>query len=164
MGIKRNSIVNLHYTLSDKKGEVIDSNKEEEPLVYIQGQGMMIPGFEKALEGAQALENLSFVITPDEGYGERHPDNIIQVPRDVFADNDPVEVGYQVTGEAPDGSPHVFQVLEVSDSHVILDGNHPLAGEDLYFDVTVLSVRDANEDELTRIEQVKEEHRTSGDP
>lgn len=164
MGIEKNSIVNVYYTLSDEKGEVIDTNKGEEPLVYIQGQGMMIPGFEKALVGAHALETLSFVVTPDEGYGARRSENIIQVPRDVFVDSNPIEVGYQVTGEAPDGSPHVFQVLEVSDSHVTLDGNHPLAGEELHFEVTVLSVRAATKDELTRIDQVKHEHQTTYNP
>ncbi len=148
MPIAKNSVVKVIYTLTNDQGEVLDSNKGQEPLEYIHGHGMMIPGFEKALEGAKEGQEISFTVTPEEGYGTHNEDFIIDVPREAFPEDEEVQVGWQVTGSTPDGQMQMFRVLEVSDESIKLDGNHPLAGANLNFEVEVVALRDATEQEI----------------
>ncbi|MDG9729269.1 peptidylprolyl isomerase [Ignatzschineria sp. RMDPL8A] len=148
MIIEKDQVVAVHYTLTDDNGATLDSNVGGEPLAYIHGHGMMIPGFEKALEGAKEGQEVTFTVEPEEGYGVHHEENIIDVPREAFPEDEEITVGLQVTGSAPDGSMHMFRVLEVSEEMIKLDGNHPLAGKQLHFDVEVVSVRNATAQEL----------------
>ena len=148
MTVAKDKVVSVIYTLTDDQGALLDTNKGQEALDFIQGHGMMIPGFEKALEGATEGQTLSFTVSPAEGYGESNDDFIIEVPRTAFPADEEVQVGWQVTGTTPDGQMQAFRVLAVSDETIKLDANHPLAGKNLNFEVEVVGLRDATEQEL----------------
>ena len=136
--ISAGSKVSIHYTLT-VDGAVVDSSSGKEPLEYVQGDGMLVPGIEKGLAGAAAGEKRRVVVAPAEGYGEAHPELLIKAPREALAHLPDLKVGAVVRGEGPEG-PFQAVVREIADAHVSLDLNHPLAGKTLEFDVEVLKV------------------------
>jgi FKBP-type peptidyl-prolyl cis-trans isomerase SlyD len=146
MQIANRKVVTLDYTLTDEAGEVLDSSKGQEPLVYLHGAGNIIPGLEAALEGKEEGAALQVKIAPDDGYGERDEELVKEIPRDRFPPGE-VEVGMTFHAEGPQGS-RIVTVVEVSPESVTVDANHPLAGVTLAFDVKVLAVRDATLEEL----------------
>ena len=149
MKIAKNTVVSMDYTLTDDKGEVIDSSKEGGPLNYIQGHGQIVPGLERAMEGKAIGAEFSVSIEPKDGYGERHAERTITVPRsDLPPDLDP-EVGMQLAGEGKNGDPVPLWVTEVGAKEITLDGNHPLAGKTLNFAITVRDIREVTEEELS---------------
>ena len=147
MQITANKVVSIDYTLTNQQGEVIDSSSGREPLAYLQGHGNIIPGLESALEGKTAGEQLQVTIAPADGYGERDDALTQAVPRQMFENADEVQVGMQFQTMSEQG-PHVVTVVAVDSDNVTVDANHPLAGETLNFDVTVVSVRDASDEEM----------------
>lgn len=147
MQISSRKVVKIDYTLTNEEGEVLDSSKDQEPLVYLHGSGNIIPGLEAALEGKSAGDKLQVKVPPADGYGERDDELVQAVPRDKFPVKD-VEVGMQFHAQGPDGS-QIVTVVGVDADTVEVDANHPLAGVTLAFDVTVLEVRDATLEELT---------------
>lgn len=147
MQIKNNSVVNIHYTLKNDAGEVLDSSAGKEPLMYMHGHGNIIPGLENALAGKAVGDQLNVSIEAEDAYGVRQDDAIQQVPREAFANVPDLQVGMQLHGDSPQG-PISVVVKEIGDDVVTVDANHPLAGERLHFDVTVDSVRDATDSEL----------------
>lgn len=146
MKIANGMVVTMHYTLTDDAGTVIDTSRDREPLTYLHGFGNIIPGLEKALEGQQAGFRSKVAVAPAEGYGERDPNAVFEVSRDHFDPDMELAPGVQVYAEGPQG-PVSFMVVSVSESSVVLDANHPLAGETLHFDVEVMAVRQATEEE-----------------
>ena len=146
MQIANQTVVTIDYTLTDEKGEVLDSSKGEEPLTYIHGSGNIVPGLENALTGKSVGDSMQMTIAPVDGYGERDEELVQAVPRERFPAAT-IEVGMRFHAQGSDGS-QVVTVVAVDDSHVTVDANHPLAGMTLAFDVTVLEVRDATADEL----------------
>jgi FKBP-type peptidyl-prolyl cis-trans isomerase SlyD len=136
--IASGSKVSIHYTLT-VDGAVVDSSSGKEPLEYVQGEGMLVPGIEKGLAGAAAGEKRRVVVSPEEGYGEAHPELLIKAPRESLAHLPDLAVGAVVSGEGPDG-PFRAIVRALADEDVTLDLNHPLAGKTLEFDVEVVSV------------------------
>jgi len=144
-----NQMVTIHYTLSDDSGERIDESQPEEPLSYVHGHGQIIPGLEKALDGAGVGDKVSVTVPPDEGYGPHLPERVVDVPRANF-EFDP-EVGGIVQAEMPDGRQTFLQIQAVSPDSVTLDGNHPLAGKTLVFDVVVDGLRPATDEELQEL-------------
>lgn len=149
--IARDQMVSIHYTLNDKDGNQIDASKADEPLSYIQGHGQIIPGLEKALEGAEAGEEVKVNVAPEEGYGPHLPERVVDVPKANF-EFEP-EVGGVVQAQMPDGRHTFLQVKGLDAESVTLDGNHPLAGLDLVFEVVVDGVRPATDEELKSLEQ-----------
>jgi FKBP-type peptidyl-prolyl cis-trans isomerase SlyD len=147
MQIANRKVVTIDYTLTNEKGEVLDSSKGQEPLSYIHGSGSIIPGLEAALEGKSAGEQLKVTIAPDDGYGDRDEGLVQEIPRNRFPIPD-VEVGMQFQAQGA-GESRVVTVVGVDGDKVKVDANHPLAGVTLAFDVTVVEVRDATADELT---------------
>ncbi|WP_338364930.1 peptidylprolyl isomerase [uncultured Pseudoalteromonas sp.] len=146
MIIAPNTVVKMHYSVMDNDGNTIDNSFDGEPLVFITGTGYLIPGLENALQGKQAGDTLSVKVEPEEGYGERH-DNLMQaVPKSMF-DGMEIEVGMQFRASTDDGDQSVM-IIEIQDEDVIVDGNHPLSGITLNFDVEILDVREATEEEL----------------
>jgi FKBP-type peptidyl-prolyl cis-trans isomerase SlyD len=139
-------VASIHYTLTDDGGEVIDRSPESQPLRYLHGAGNIVPGLEKALAGKQAGESLKVDVRPEEGYGPRNEGLVQIVPRDVFEGVDKVEPGMQFHAQSKRG-PLLVTVVEVGDGQVTIDGNHPLAGRTLHFDVEVADVRDASDEE-----------------
>ena len=153
MQIAKDSVVSIHYTLKDGSGEVLDTSDGREPLEYLQGAGQIIPGLESELEGKKAGDEFSVTIEPDQGYGSRDESLVHEVPKTEFETPDEIEVGMQFRVGA-EGGTLIMVVAGVGDDIVTLDGNHPLAGETLAFDVSVTGVRDATEEEIKASQHV----------
>ncbi|TYT24862.1 peptidylprolyl isomerase [Luteimonas viscosa] len=139
-------VASIHYTLTDDDGRVIDQSSDARPLRYFHGAGNIIPGLEKALAGRHAGDTLKVDVKPEEGYGVRNEGLVQELPRDSFKGVDKVEPGMQFEARTERG-PLLVTVVAVDDDKVRIDGNHPLAGQTLHFDVRVLEVREATEDE-----------------
>jgi FKBP-type peptidyl-prolyl cis-trans isomerase SlyD len=146
MKITKNSVVSIEYILTNDKNQVLDSNVGETPLDYLHGHKNIIPGLEKALEGKSKGDKFSVHIPAKDAYGLRDDGNIIEVPRKELAEEH-IEEGMQFYARSPQGN-QTMTVISVNDNTVILDGNHPLAGIDLNFDITVLDLREADEEEI----------------
>ena len=146
MQIAERRVAYFHYTLTDSKGEVLDSSLEREPLAYLHGAGNIVPGLEKALAGKQPGDKLQVDVEPEEGYGSRVDALVQQVPRSAFQGIETIEPGMQFQAESNMG-PVTVTVTGVEGDQITVDGNHPLAGEALHFDVEVTDVREANDDE-----------------
>lgn len=147
MQAAENSVVSIHYTLTNAKGEVLDSSRGGDPLVYLQGSGNIIPGLEKALAGKQAGDKLQVAVAAAEGYGERDESLVQQVPKRAFQGVPKIEAGMSFQAQSSQGPMHVF-VTAVTGDMVTVDGNHPLAGEALNFDVEIIEVRKATLEEI----------------
>jgi FKBP-type peptidyl-prolyl cis-trans isomerase SlyD len=141
-------VVTIHYTLTDNTGDTLDSSEGAETLAYLHGAGNLIPGLEKALVGKTAGATLQATIAPEEAYGEIHPELIETVPREAFEGVDKIEPGMAFEAQGSDGQARRIVVREVADDGIIIDGNHPLAGVELNFDVQVVDVREATEEEI----------------
>ncbi len=140
-------VVSFHYTLKNAKGETLESSQGDEPLSYLEGVGQIIPGLESAINGLKKGDKKSVHVKADEAYGEYEQDLVVQVPRQQIPKKD-VVVGDRFHADSGQGHTQVVVVTGVTDSHVTVDGNHPLAGQDLHFDVEVTEVRDATKEEL----------------
>jgi FKBP-type peptidyl-prolyl cis-trans isomerase SlyD len=139
-------VASIHYTLTDDAGNVIDKSPEAQPLSYFHGAGNIVPGLEKALAGKQPGDSLKVEVKPEEGYGPRNEGLVQEVPRTAFQGVDKVEPGMQFHAQSERG-PLLVTVVEAGDDKVRIDGNHPLAGKTLHFDVSVADVREASEQE-----------------
>lgn len=141
------TVVSIHYTLTDDSGAVLDSSRGGQPFSYLHGHGNIIPGLEKALEGREAGYKSQVSVPPAEAYGEKNPEAIFEAPREHFPPDMKLEPGVRVYAEGPNG-PIPLTVVRLTDKGAILDANHPLAGKTLHFDVEVIQVRPATEEEL----------------
>jgi FKBP-type peptidyl-prolyl cis-trans isomerase SlyD len=148
MQIKENSVVSFHYTLTGKDGQIIDSSEGNQPLTYLHGVGQIVPGLENALLGKLAGDKMDVEVSAEEGYGEHHDFMVQQVPREAFQGVDDIEPGMQFQAQTPQGAMTVT-VTAADETTVTVDGNHPLAGQPLFFGVEIVSVRDASEEEVT---------------
>lgn len=147
MSIAAHKVVAIHYTVADKNGNELDSSAGGEPLVFIHGTGSLIQGLENALLGKQIGDKFKVEVPAAEAYGERHDELTQAVPREMFNGMD-VQVGMRFRAAGPDGREQSVIVLDVTDEEVVVDGNHPLSGMDLSFDVEIVLVRDATPEEL----------------
>jgi FKBP-type peptidyl-prolyl cis-trans isomerase SlyD len=147
MRIGKNSVVSIDYTLTDAAGTVLDSSQGQTPLVYLHGSGGIVSGLEEALQGKTPGENLKVTVPPARGYGERDAALLQQVPRHLF-DIEDLAPGMRFHAEGEHGM-QVVTVTEVDGDSVTVDANHPLAGQTLHFDVTVIEVRAATAEELS---------------
>ncbi|MBK8163096.1 MAG: peptidylprolyl isomerase [Gammaproteobacteria bacterium] len=148
MQIQDDCVVSIHYTLTNEEGDELDSSVGQDPLVYLHGAGNIIPGLEIALVGGSAGDRLEVTVQPEDGYGEVDPDLIRRVPRDAFEGIERVEPGMQFQTQGPNGQVMRVTVRESDDEGVLIDANHPLAGQILYFSVSIEGVRTATEEEL----------------
>ena len=148
MKIASNKVATLHYTLKDDKGALIESSVGNEPLTYIHGISNLIPGLEDKLEGKTVGDKLSVVIPPEDAYGERDEELIEEVEKSEFDEGEELEVGKEFQYDDEEGNVYHVRVVKIDDKMVTIDGNHPLAGQTLAFEVEVLGVRDATKDEL----------------
>lgn len=147
MDIAADRVVTIHYTLKDDAGAVLDSSAGGEPLAYIQGHGNLVLGLEKALEGKQAGVSLSVTVPPAEGYGTRDEALIQRVPKRSLQSAGAIKKGMQFQARTEDGM-RLFTVTAVIGDMVALDGNHPLADQNLHFEVQIVGVREATQEEL----------------
>lgn len=147
MKIADKTVVKMHYSVLDSEGNLIDSSYEGEPLEFIQGTKYLIEGLENALNDREAGDTFEVDIAADNAYGPRIDGLVQQIEPSMFSDFE-VEVGMQLRASTDDGDQTVI-VIDINDDFVTVDGNHPLAGIDLKFDVEVLEVRAASADELS---------------
>jgi FKBP-type peptidyl-prolyl cis-trans isomerase SlyD len=147
MKVADNTVVVIDYTLTNNEGQVIDSSEGAGPLAYLHGAGNIIPGLEDALLGKEAGDEVKASIEPANAYGERHDALKQEVPAELFSGVEKVEVGMQFQSETDQG-PVLVTVTEVGEQTITVDGNHPLAGVHLNFDVNVREVREATAEEL----------------
>lgn len=149
MQIEKNKVVAIHYTLKSDNGDVIDqTNKEGESFAFIHGVGNIIPGLEKALEGKQSGDQVSVKIPPEEAYGQKDENLTQTISREFFQGVDNVEPGMQFQAQNEQGV-QIVTVTGVEGDNVTVDMNHPLAGETLNFEVEIVEVRDASEEEIS---------------
>jgi FKBP-type peptidyl-prolyl cis-trans isomerase SlyD len=138
----------MNYTLKDDQGTVLDTSENRDPLQFIVGAGMIIPGLEKELHGKEKGEKVSVTVQPKEAYGEYDATQMVTVSKSQFQEGTEIKMGMQVQAQSPDGGVHILTVKEVKDDEVTLDANHPLAGQTLHFDVQIDDVREATDEEL----------------
>ncbi len=146
MTITRNKVVSIHYTLSNSRGEVMESSREREPMNYLHGSGNIIKGLEEALEGKTAGDVFQVTVQPADAYGERRPANMQRVSAKHFRNPKSLKPG-QVVGLQTRQGPVQVTVVKVGRFNIDVDANHPLAGQALTFDVEVTDVRDATDEE-----------------
>lgn len=147
MQVAKNRVVSINYTLKNDAGSVIDRSDADAPLVYLHGAENIIPGLERALDGRVAEDAFQVTIEPADGYGEYHKTLVQEVPGSLFEGVDRIEPGMEFQAETEHGI-QIIRVISVDGENVTIDGNHPLAGERLHFDVSVVEVREATEEEL----------------
>ena len=148
MQIGTNSYAVVAYRLRDAAGVELEDSKNGEPITYVHGYGMLVPGLEAGLLGLSAGERKVIVVTPQEGFGVRDDELIFSIARSELPATDNIEPGDFIVAEDADGDEADLRVVSVHDDHVVVDGNHELAGLVLHFAVTVESVRTATEEEI----------------
>ena len=147
MQIENNKVATLHYTLKDNDGNILDQS-EDGSFVYLHGAMNIIPGLENALATKVAGDSLSVKVMPEEGYGLRDDSRIQEVPKNMFENSDDIQLGMQFHAQGPGGEMLIVTVTDVKEEMVTIDGNHPLSGQELNFDVKVVDVRDASDEEI----------------
>ena len=147
MNIKQDHVVTIHYTLKDDAGELIDSSADGEPLAYLHGHGNLVPGLERELTGKQPGERLQVRLAPADGYGEHSPQLVQVVPRRALQGVGNVKVGMRLQARGGNAA-RAVTVSHIAGDMVTLDGNHPLAGKHLNFEIEVVAVREATAEEL----------------
>ena len=147
MEIADNKIVTLNYTLTDNDGKVIDKSFDGS-FAYLHGANNIISGLEKALAGKEPGDELSVSVSPEEAYGVRHEDRMQEVPKSAFPDEADIVPGTPFHAEGPHGEMIMVTVIKVEGDTVTVDGNHPLAGVHLNFEVEVVDIRDATAEEI----------------
>jgi FKBP-type peptidyl-prolyl cis-trans isomerase SlyD len=148
MSITQDQVVSIHYTLKDDAGEIIDSSPDGEPLVYLHGHGNLIPGLERELAGKRAGDKLQVTVSAADGYGEYDEALVQRVPRRTLKGLANLRVGMRLQAQSGQGA-RAVTVTRIAGDMVTLDGNHPLAGKSLHFQVEVAAVRAASDAELS---------------
>ena len=148
MPISQNTVVSIDYTLTNDEGEVLDTSEGRGALEYLHGFGNIIPGLEKALHGFDVGASLKVTVAPADAYGDHDPEKVQAVPRGALPPGMVPQVGMQLMARGPDGRNFPLWVVRVEDEGILVDGNHPLAGETLHFAVEIRAIRDASAEEL----------------
>jgi FKBP-type peptidyl-prolyl cis-trans isomerase SlyD len=140
-------VISFHYILTDPSGQTLDSSNEQGPLSFLEGANQIIPGLEKALQALSKGEKKKIEVPAADAYGLRDERFVLTIPRERFK-GEKIQVGDEVaSSEDPNAMP--FKVVGLTDTQITLDANHPLAGVDLTFDVEIVDIRSATEEELT---------------
>lgn len=138
--VKENDTVEVHYTGKLSNGQIFDSSLEREPIKVTLGQGSLIPGFEKGLIDMEPNEKKTVTIPKEEAYGEINKEMFHKVSKADLPEDIKPEVGMGLMAKNPDGSENQLRIAEVGDDHIIIDANHPLAGQDLTFDLVLVGI------------------------
>ena len=141
------TIVAFHYTLDDQDGNRIDSSEGRDPLYVMLGKGHIVKGLDNILPEMDVGEKRKIVIPPADGYGLVNDELRLKVPRDQFPPDADIQVKSQFQTSPEPGSP-IFTVMHIEDDMIFIDGNHPLAGHDLHFDIEIVEKRPANPEEI----------------
>ncbi|RPI02833.1 MAG: peptidylprolyl isomerase [Calditrichaeota bacterium] len=148
MQIENQMVVSLHYTLTDQNGNILDSSDRDEPLSFLTGAEQIIPGLEKEILGMKLGEKKRVVVMPEEAYGERDERMVQEIKKKMIPHAERLQVGEVLQGEGDDGHLIEGHILEVNENSVIIDFNHPLAGEILHFDTEIIHFRPASAEEI----------------
>lgn len=150
--IQPNTFVTLDYELRDDDGDLLDASESEggEPIRYVHGYGMLVPGLEAALAGLRMGDEREVVVPADAGYGEYDESLVLEIERGQLPDPRAVQVGDEFVAESPEGDEIAMNVVEVHGDRVVVDANHPLAGMTLHYVVKVRDVRPATDTEIER--------------
>jgi len=148
MKIEENKVIGISYILNDVDGELIDESEKDQPFELLVGGGQIVPGLEKALMGMAVGDKKTVTLEPKDGYGEDDPELRVIVSRSQFPADVEVKPGFEFVTELENGENQAFTVFEVEGDDVKIDGNHPLAGETLVFQIEILSVREPTKKEL----------------
>jgi FKBP-type peptidyl-prolyl cis-trans isomerase 2 len=141
--VKDKDTVKVHYTGKLKEsGQVFDSSLEREPLEFTLGQGMLIPGFEEGIIDMKVSEKKTIDIPKDKAYGDKRDDLFQKVSKEQLPEEIKPEVGMGLVSKTPDGREQQLRVAAVNDDHIVVDANHPLAGQDLTFDVEIVEIKE----------------------
>lgn len=138
---KKDNVVKVHYTGKLDNGQVFDSSKDREPLEFKIGEGRLIPAFEDGVIGMKVEESKTIKIPSKEAYGDKNPDLMIEVKNEQLPENLSPEVGMELVSKSQDGREQIVKVAEVKDQSVVIDANHPLAGEDLTFEIKLVDIK-----------------------
>ena len=147
MKIAQDLVVTIHYTLTNNSGDLLDSSEDQDPLAYIHGHGNIISGLEDALTGREIGHKFEVKIAPKDGYGTRDNKLVREVSPGIFKDMDDPEEGMQFRAKT-DNEMKVFTVTKITGDKITIDGNHPLADVELNFNVEIVCIRKASEEEL----------------
>jgi len=145
--IAKDAVVGIDYRLTAADGTEVDKTADRGPMEYLHGHQNIIPGLEKELEGHEIGDTLEVTVGPEEGYGQHDSDRVVQVNQEQLGFEP--EVGAVVSAKLPDGREQHLLIAEIEGDMVTLDGNHPLAGQTLRFEVSIASIREATEAEIT---------------
>lgn len=148
MKIADNCVVFMNYTLTDDEGKTIDTNVGGEPMPYLHGCNNIVPGLEKELNGLEKGAAVNVSVQPEDGYGPVIPEAIATFDKEAFGDIEAIEPGMQFQAEGPEGQIQIITVKEITEEGILVDGNHPLAGQVLNFEVEIMDVREATAEEL----------------
>ncbi len=148
MTIQNNKVITINYVLKDDQGILIDESKDGS-FCYLHGASNIIPGMEDALDGHSKGDEFNLVIEPADAYGEYNPNLTQVVDRTMFEGNDDIKAGMQFQAQDQQGHVMIITVSDVDGDNITIDGNHPLAGITLHYDIEVVDIRDATEDELS---------------
>lgn len=138
---KKGDTVKVHYTGKLIDDTVFDSSRDRDPLEFTVGAGQMIEGFDKAVEGMEKGESKKVEIPSDKAYGGKREDMVVKIEKNQLPADIKPEVGMQLQATQQDGQTQILTIAEVEESHVVLDGNHPLAGKDLVFDIELMEIK-----------------------
>jgi len=139
--VKANDTVQVHYTGKLTNGQVFDSSEGREPLKVTLGSGNFIPGFEKGLLNMAVNEKKTVTIPSEEAYGEVQEELFQAIKMEELPDTIKPEVGMGLVAKNPDGTERQLRVAEVKEDHIVIDANHPLAGQDLVFELEVVAIK-----------------------
>ena len=146
--VSEGKVVVFHYTLTDDDGEEIESSREGDPLPYLHGAAKIVPGLEEEMDGRNAGDTFQVDVSPEQGYGAKRGPGPQQVDRSEFPEEVELYEGMAFTAEAEDGSELPLWITDIDGDDIFVDQNHPLAGETLHFDVEIIDVRDATDEEI----------------
>jgi FKBP-type peptidyl-prolyl cis-trans isomerase SlyD len=148
MRVKLGRVILLDYMVRIGTGRVVESSAGKAPIEYLHGAGQILPALERALEGLREGEQAAFSIAAEDAYGDRKDDNVVSLPRSLFPAEVKLEKGVCLYARASGGQSYPITVMEVKTDMVVVDLNHPLAGERLFFEVNIRGVRPAGNQEL----------------
>ncbi|SFV87276.1 FKBP-type peptidyl-prolyl cis-trans isomerase SlyD [hydrothermal vent metagenome] len=148
MTVKKDKVVEMHYTLKNDNGDIIDTSKGQEPMPFLQGHGNVVPGLEKAIEGLKKGDTCDVAVEAKDAYGEFHAEAVQEIPMEALQEVPDLKVGMELQSQDENGNPFIVIVKKIEGETVTVDANHPLAGQTLHFSVSIEGVRDATENEL----------------
>ena len=150
-------VVSVAFRVFDEAGELVDTVEPDEPVIYVHGYGELIPGLEERLAGAAVGEHRTISVPPEEAFGLRDPSALLEIDRHDFPAGRDVAVGDEIVAEGPDGIAAVHRVLEIGHDAIVVDLNHPLAGQTVRFEVDVCAIRPATDEELDHAQATADE-------